>query len=250
MLILRHWPLSIVCSILLVPLSAHAHDAPLDRTKLPIAEPERPVYSELDVRNVPVPPPLFQVKPPEGAPNVVVILIDDLGFGAASPFGGPITTPTMEKLAQEGLRFTNFHTTALCSPTRAALKSGRNHHMVNMGFITEMATGFPGATGSIPNATAPVAEMLLFEIAGNRAIYHDGWFARTIHKAPWEAKPRNPLQSDDWELFNVPSDFSLSKNIAATQADKLKELQQLFMKEAGANHVLPIDDRLMERNIC
>lgn len=604
MMILRHRPLSIVCSILLVPLSVHAQDASLDRTKLPIAEPERPVYSELDVRNVPAPPPLFQVKAPEGAPNVVVILIDDLGFGAASPFGGPIATPTMEKLAQEGLRFTNFHTTALCSPTRAALKSGRNHHMVNMGFITEMATGFPGATGSIPNAAAPVAEMLrhngystaafgkwhetaaweasvsgpfdrwptrqgfdkfygfiggetnqwapylydgdaqvelpndlnyhfmtdmtdkavawvqfqkaltpekpffvyfapgavhaphhvpkswiekwkgkfdmgwdklreetlarqlragivppatelakkpeaikdwdklsagerrlftrqaevfaafldytdheigrllkavgstgeqgntlvffiagdngtsgeggangmfneysyfngvtesveemlkhydswgspetyphmaagwavalnapfgwmkqvasdfggtrngmvvswpkviksageirtqfghvidiaptileaahlpepvevngtkqipmqgkslvytfadasaperhttqYFEIAGNRAIYHDGWFARTIHKAPWEAKPRNPLQSDDWELFNVRSDFSLSKNVAATQADKLKELQQLFMKEAGANHVLPIDDRFMERTI-
>lgn len=575
----------------------------VDRTKLPIAQPERPVYTELDARNA-TPPPRFKVKAPQGAPNVVIILIDDLGFGAASPFGGPIATPTMEKLAGEGLRYTNFHTTALCSPTRAALKSGRNHHMVNMGFITELATGFPGATGSIPNATAPVAEILrhngystaafgkwhetaaweasisgpfdrwptrqgfdkfygfiggetnqwapflydgdaqvelssdpnyhfmtdmtdkavawvqyqkaltpdkpffiyfapgavhaphhvpkswiekwkgkfdmgwdklreqtlarqvasgvvppgtvlakkpdaikdwdklsdderrlfsrqaevfaafldytdhevgrllqavnatgesgntlvfyiagdngtsgeggangmfneytyfngvpetvgemlkhydawgspetyphmaagwavalnapfgwmkqvasdfggtrngmvvswpkgikaageirtqfghvidiaptileaaqlpepievngtkqipiqgqslgysfadakapeqhttqYFEIAGNRAIYHDGWFARTIHKAPWEPKPRNPLQSDDWELFNVRSDFSLAKDVAAANGDKLAELQRLFMKEAEANHVLPIDDRFLERTI-
>jgi arylsulfatase len=88
-----------------------------------------------------------------------------------------------------------------------------------------------------------------FEIAGNRAIYHDGWFARTIHKAPWEAKPRNPLQSDEWEIFDVRSDFSLSKNVADANADKLTELQQLFLKEAEANHVLPLDDRFMERTI-
>jgi hypothetical protein len=125
----------------------------LDRSVLPIPEPKRPFYKELDARAV-KPPPHFEVKAPAGAPNVVIVLIDDMGFGAASPFGGPIATPTLDKLAQEGLRYTNFHTTALCSPTRAALKSGRNHHMVNMGFITEMATSFPGATGQIPDATA------------------------------------------------------------------------------------------------
>jgi arylsulfatase len=86
-----------------------------------------------------------------------------------------------------------------------------------------------------------------FEIAGNRAIYHDGWLARTIHKAPWEPKPRNPLQSDAWELFNVRSDFSLSADVATQNAGKLAELQQLFMKEAEANHVLPLDDRFLER---
>ena len=74
----------------------------------------------------------------------MIVLIDDIGFGAASTFGGPIPTPTLDRLAQDGLRYNNFHTTALCSPTRAALKSGRNHHTVNMGFITEMATGLPG----------------------------------------------------------------------------------------------------------
>ena len=132
---------------------ASAQQAP-DRTVLPVQEPKPPLYKELDVRNAKMPP-HFEVKAPVGAPNVVLILIDDLGFGATQPFGGPIPTPTLERLAQEGLRYNNFHTTALCSPTRAALKSGRNHHTVNMAFITEMATGFPGATGQIPNATAP-----------------------------------------------------------------------------------------------
>ena len=89
----------------------------LDRTVLPIAEPKPPTYKELDARNA-KPPARFEVKAPKGAPNVVIVLIDDVGFGGPSTFGGPIRTPTMDRLAQEGLRFNNFHTTALCSPTR------------------------------------------------------------------------------------------------------------------------------------
>ena len=99
----------------------------LDRTVLPIAEPKRPTYTELDARKV-KPPARFEVKAPKGAPNVVIVLIDDIGFGGPSTFGGPIRTPTFDQLAADGLRFNNFHTTALCSPTRVALKSGRNHH--------------------------------------------------------------------------------------------------------------------------
>src|SRR5688572_11246435 len=99
--------------------------AVLDRTVLPIQEPVRPTYSELDARNA-TPPPRFEVKAPVGAPNVVIVLIDDIGFGGPSTFGGPINTPTLDELASQGLRFNNFHTTALCSPTRVALKSGRN----------------------------------------------------------------------------------------------------------------------------
>lgn len=162
---------------------------PLDRTQLPIAEPPRPTYTQLDARTV-TPPPRFEVKAPAGAPNVVIVLIDDLGFGAPSTFGGPIATPTLDRLAQQGLRFTNFHTTALCSPTRAALKSGRNHHMVNMGFITEMATGFPGATGSIPNSTAPVAEIL--RLNG----YSTAAFGKWHETAAWEASVSGPF--DRW----------------------------------------------------
>lgn len=97
---------------------------------------------------------------PEGAPNVLVILLDDVGFGQTSTFGGPVETPTLEKLAQNGLRYNRFHTTALCSPTRAALLAGRNHHSVATGVIIEMGTGYPGYTGSIPKSTALVPKML------------------------------------------------------------------------------------------
>jgi arylsulfatase len=131
----------------------------IDRTVLPVVPPAPARSTEIDARNARMPE-RFEVKPPAGAPNVVVILIDDLGFGATSPFGGPIPTPTFERLARTGLRYNNFCTTALSSPTRAALKSGRNHHTVNMAFITEMTTGLPGATGEIPSTTAPVAETL------------------------------------------------------------------------------------------
>src|SRR6476660_831434 len=89
-------------------------------------------------------PPIRPLRPPVGAPNVLVILLDDVGFGASSAFGGPCQTPTAERLAGEGLKYTRFHTTALCSPTRAAMLSGRNHHAVGMGGITEIATSAPG----------------------------------------------------------------------------------------------------------
>ena len=123
-------------------------------------------------------------------PNVVIVLIDDMGFGVPSSFGGPVAMPTLDKLAQGGLRYNNFHTTALCSPTRAALKSGRNHHTVNMAFITEMATGLPGATGQIPNATAPLAEML--RLNG----YATAAFGKWHETAAWEASVAGPF--DRW----------------------------------------------------
>ncbi len=169
--------------------SAQSAEVKLDRTALPIAEPKRPAYSEVDARTAKMPP-HFEVKAPKGAPNVVIVLIDDLGFGATSTFGGPIKTPTLDGLAQDGLRYNNFHTTALCSPTRAALKSGRNHHTVNMAFITEMATGFPGATGQIPNATAPLAETL--RLNG----YSTGAFGKWHETASWEASVSGPF--DRW----------------------------------------------------
>ena len=112
-----------------------------DRTVLPVQEPQPPKYSELDARNV-TPPPRFEVKAPSGAPNVVIVLIDDIGFGGPSALGGPLQTPTMDRLAKNGLLFNNFHTTALCSPTRMALKTGRNHHTCNTGSIMECRSRF------------------------------------------------------------------------------------------------------------
>ena len=166
-----------------------AAQAQLDRTVLPIAEPTRPTYSELDARQV-KPPARFEVTAPAGAPNVVIVLIDDLGFGGPSTFGGPIRTPTMDRLAQSGLRFNNFHTTALCSPTRNALKTGRNHHTTNTGSIMESSTAFPGNTGQVPNSVAPLAEML--RLNG----YSTGAFGKWHETAAWETSVSGPF--DRW----------------------------------------------------
>ncbi len=161
----------------------------LDRTVLPIAEPKPPTYKELDARNA-KPPARFEVKAPARAPNVVIVLIDDVGFGGPSTFGGPIRTPTLDRLGQSGLRFNNFHTTALCSPTRNALKTGRNHHTVNTGSIMETATAFPGNTGQNPNSVAPLAEML--RLNG----YSTGAFGKWHETAAWETSVSGPF--DRW----------------------------------------------------
>ena len=173
------------------PPAPAAGPAAMDRTVLPIQEPARPAVTEIDARNVTAPP-RFEVKAPASAPNVVVVLIDDMGFGVPSSFGGPVPMPTLDRLAQNGLRYNNFHTTALCSPTRAALKSGRNHHTVNMGFITELATSMPGSTGQIPSATAPLAEML--RLNG----YSTAAFGKWHETATWETSIAGP--SDRWPL--------------------------------------------------
>jgi arylsulfatase len=161
----------------------------LDRTTLPIQEPARPKVTELDVRNA-TPPARFDVKAPAGAPNVLIVLVDDLGFAGTSAYGGPISTPTFDRLAGQGLIYNNFHTTAVSSPTRAALKSGRNHHLNNMGAIIETGTQFPGNTGQIPNDVAPLAEML--RLNG----YSTGAFGKWHETAAWEASIAGPF--DRW----------------------------------------------------
>src|SRR3954469_14563583 len=108
--------------------AAQAADNKLDRTKLPIAEPDYPRSTVLDARDT-KPPARFELKAPAGAPNVLLVLVDDMGFGMPSAFGGPVRMPSADRLATGGLKYNQFHTTALCSPTRTALLSGRNHHM-------------------------------------------------------------------------------------------------------------------------
>ncbi len=135
-------------------------------------------------------PPIEQLRPPAGAPNVLLILLDDVGFGASSAFGGPVNTPTAERLAAAGLRYNRFHTTALCSPTRQALMTGRNHHSVGMGGITEIATSAPGYNSLRPNTKAPVAETL--KLNG----YSTAQFGK-CHEVPvWETSPMGPF--DHW----------------------------------------------------
>ncbi len=131
----------------------------LDRTVLPIPEPTYPPAAVVDVRKAQAPA-RFEVTAPKGAPNVVVVLIHDMGFGQPSTFGGGIAMPTLDRLACEGLRYGNFHTAALCSPTRAALLTGRNHHTNNTGAVQDIATAFPGNTGKRPHSVAPLAEIL------------------------------------------------------------------------------------------
>ena len=161
----------------------------LDRTVLPIHEPKRKTYTELDVRDA-TPPERFEVKAPEGAPNVVVVLIDDMGFGVSEAFGGTVLMPTLSRLANDGVRFNRFHTTALCAPTRTALLTGYNHHSNNMGSITETATRFPGMNATRPQTITPMAEVL------RHNGYNTGFFGKCHEVPPWEISPAGP--QDRW----------------------------------------------------
>ena len=162
-----------------------------DRQRLPIAD---RAYAGPEFEDAKDPeakfPPIEPLRPPAGAPNVLIVLLDDAGFGSASAFGGPCQTPIAERLAGEGLKFSRFHTTALCSPTRAALLSGRNHHTVAMGGITEIATSAPGYTSVRPNTCAPLAETL--KLNG----YATAQFGK-CHEVPvWQTSPLGPF--DCW----------------------------------------------------
>ncbi len=161
------------------------------RTHLPLQNTIRPDLVTYDAKDPDSKfPPIPQVRPPKGAPNVLVVLIDDVGFGASSTFGGPCQTPTLQRLADAGLRYTRFHTTALCSPTRQALLTGRNHHSVGMGGITEIATGAPGYSSVRPHSKAPLAMTL--KLNG----YSTAHFGK-CHEVPvWQTSPAGPF--DAW----------------------------------------------------
>jgi len=158
-----------------------------DRSKLPLPDPPAPTYKELDVRKA-TPPPRPAQAAPQGAPNVVLILLDDFGFGQAGTFGGPIATPTLDRLASRGLRYNHFHVTALCSPTRMALLTGRNHHTCNAGAVMDVATAFPGNTGVRPRSVAPLAEIL--RLNG----YNTAAFGKYHETPPWEASVAGPFE--------------------------------------------------------
>jgi len=162
----------------------------LNRHRLPIFQRIPPHDTPVDARDARRPEPTQFLRPPEGAPNILLILIDDMGFGVSSAFGGPCEMPYAERLAEEGTRFTRFHTTALCSPTRQALLTGRNHHTVNMGAIAELATGMPGYTGVRPDDCATLAQML--RMNG----YSTGAFGKMHQTPPWETSPSGPF--DRW----------------------------------------------------
>ena len=165
-------------------------DNQIQRTILPI--PDRPHTGSVtyDAKDPDTKfPPISELRPPAGAPNVLVILIDDAGFGSSSAFGGPCATPNAERLANGGLKYTRFHTTALCAPTRQALLTGRNHHTGGMGVVTELATSAPGYSSIRPNTVAPLADML--KLNG----YSTAQFGK-CHEVPvWQTSPMGPFNS-------------------------------------------------------
>ena len=168
---------------------AQTKGAALNRTVLPIPEPQFKPITELDARKAKAPA-RFEVKAPKGAPNVVIVLIDDIGFGHSSAFGGPISMPTVEKLAAGGLKYNRFHTTSLCSPTRVALLTGHNHHANNAGAIMELATAFPGNTGVRPRTITTLAEIL------RQNGYSTAAFGKYHETPPWEVSVSGPY--DRW----------------------------------------------------
>ena len=188
--------LCLLMSTRIAPASAQQ----IDRTHLPIPDMQYkyPGKVPLDARDAKFPP-INELRPPQGAPNVVVILLDDIGFGAPSTFGGGVNMPTLDALAKEGLRYTQFHTAALCSPTRQALLTGHNHHSVGMGAITELATSAPGYNSIRPNEAATIAEIL--KLNG----YNTAAFGK-MHQTPaWEVSVSGPFTrwpvGDGFEKF-------------------------------------------------
>ncbi|HEX4709143.1 arylsulfatase [Phenylobacterium sp.] len=166
-------------------------DQPIQRDILPIPDRPRTGLITYDAKDPDTKfPPIAQLRPPPHAPNILIILLDDVGFGASSAFGGPCQTPNAERLAGRGLKYNRFHTTALCSPTRQALLTGRNHHSVGMGGITEIASGAPGYSSVLPNTASPIARTL--KLNG----YATAQFGK-CHEVPvWETSPAGPF--DAW----------------------------------------------------
>ena len=161
---------------------------PVMRETLPIPDAKHVGLTTYDAKDPNTTyPPITMLRPPPGAPNVLIVLIDDVGFGASSAFGGPCKTPTAERLSAAGLKLNRFHTTALCSPTRAAMLTGRNHHSVGMGAITEMATSAPGNCSVRPKDKAPLAETL--RLNG----YSTAQFGKCHEVPAWEVSPVGPF---------------------------------------------------------
>ena len=133
-----------------------------------------------------------RVVPPKGAPNILLIMTDDVGFAAPSTFGGVIPTPALDRIAEDGLRYTNFHSTALCSPTRAALITGRNHHSVGFGVVSEQSTGFPGYNSIIPKDSATIGRIL------QENGYRTSWFGKDHNTPTYQASQAGPF--DQWPI--------------------------------------------------
>src|SRR6266545_3353603 len=188
--------------LLLLPLTAH--NAHAQQTTGAPGSPG--ATTTIDGRYLPNPPQSFRGEinpnavqskpswpaltvPPKGAPNILLIMTDDVGFSAPSTFGGVIPTPALDRIAQAGLRYTAFHTTALCSPTRAALLTGRNHHSVATGVVVDQATGYPGYNSVIPRDAVTIGEIL------RQSGYDTSWYGKDHNVPQWEASQAGPFHN-------------------------------------------------------
>jgi hypothetical protein len=206
----------------------------------------------IDGRYLPPPPQPFQgdiglnaaqskpawparVVPPKSAPNILLIMTDDVGFGAPATFGGVIPTPTLDRIAANGLRYTNFHTTSMCSPTRAALITGRNHHSAGYGVIGEMATGFPGYNSIIGKDTATIGRIL------RENGYRTSWFGKDHNTPTYQTSQAGR------ELYDLRHDWTQYTDVAAANPNKLKEMTDLMFGEFTKYQVLPLDASALTR---
>ncbi|XEV15063.1 sulfatase-like hydrolase/transferase (plasmid) [Vibrio alginolyticus] len=184
---------TLAVSSLLAPCLTSAQA--IDRTQLPIADIESQTYDQLDVRDVKRPAIVHRVSAPDDAPNVLVILLDDVGFSQASLFGGAVEMPTLDALAEQGLIYNQFHTTGVSSATRTALLTGRNHHQNNMGSIAETSTAFPGNTGARPNYIAALPKILKYNG------YSTAMFGKNHEIPPWKTTCCQPELMADTNWF-------------------------------------------------
>jgi hypothetical protein len=191
-----------ICALIALATSIHAQQ---NQTTGTPGSPD--ATTTIDGRYLPAPPQPFQgetglnalqskpawparVVPPKGAPNILLIMTDDVGFGAPSTFGGVIPTPAFDRVAANGLRYTNFHSTSLCSPTRTALITGRNHHSVGFGVISEISTGFPGYNSVIGKESATIGRILLDNG------YRTSWFGKNHNTPSYQTSQAGPF--DQW----------------------------------------------------
>lgn len=182
-----------VCTIMLTGLFAIGLALQAARAQEVLPRPEQPFNGHIG-RTAKDSTPDFpeEVEAPKGAPNILLIMTDDVGFGASTTFGGPVPTPTMDWLAEAGLRYTQFHTTALCSPTRAALLSGRNHHSNATGVIMELGTGYSGYNSLMPKSSGTFAEVL------KQNGYNTAWYGKNHNVPDWQSSQAGPF--DLWPI--------------------------------------------------
>ena len=166
---------------------------PVDRTVLPLKEPALPVIKTRFVEDLKEQPPLFKATAPKGAPNVVIIMLDDIGYGGMGTFGGVVDTPAIDRLAEGGIRYTQFHSTAQCASTRIALNTGRNHHSANTGIVGEMSTSVPGYTGRLPSDIAALPKILKYNG------YNTAAFGKWHMTEAYNVTPTGPF--DNWPNY-------------------------------------------------